>query len=377
MKEHFVSRQQVELLPERIRKAEETDATKNLNLYMWSLFEKKCFEPMKILVVGTGGSYPAALFAKHAFSDEFHTPYVEAVTPQTAIRILTQFDNVVNCEYPPKYDLVVGISYSGKTPDIKAVCDLCGKKGFSFVLLTGAEKCTLKELYAESESLKIISYFNPKDTTSKEKGMISMFSTLAPIIILDDNWTCKLTEYNQKALNLGEVFASELDIAKIAKSIKKKPVIHVMYEWNTLPTATDIENKFTESGLAHVILHEKKNFSHGRPTSLYTQDFAIVINLTRYNIVVPLDGSGFKKVYRNEYDKMLSKYLEKVCKDRSAHYIEIGTVAMMPTQWNIEAMTKIPYLITKIGEELDIDISKPLSPYPKETLELYNYKGNF
>ena len=143
MKEEFVSRQQVNLLPERIRKAEETDATKELNLYMWDLFEKKKYVPMNIMVVGAGGSYPAAIFAKHALHDEMRTPNVEAVTPQTAVRILTQFDRVNNGEWNPKYDLVIGISYSGKTPDIKCVSELCAQKGFPFILVTGTEKSTL------------------------------------------------------------------------------------------------------------------------------------------------------------------------------------------------------------------------------------------
>lgn len=101
------------------------------------------------------------------------------------------------------------------------------------------------------------------------------------------------------------------------------------------------------------------------------------MNLTRYTSVFPLDGGKYRKTYKNEYDKMLAQFLAKICKDKSAHYLEIGTVAIMPTQWNIEAMTKLPYLITAIGEELGIDISKPLNPYPQEMLPFYEYKGKF
>lgn len=378
MKEEFVSRQQVNLLPERIRKAEKTDATKELNLYMWDLFKRKKFVPMNIMVVGAGGSYPAAIFAKHALHDEMCTPNVEAVTPQTAVRILTQFDRVNNGEWNPKYDLVIGISYSGKTPDIKSVSELCAKKGFPFILVTGAEKSTLSDIYCESDSMKIISYYNAEDTTGKERGMISMVSTLAPIIIFDDNWTCKLISENQEALVNGEKFVSDLNISEIAKTIKQYPVIHVFYEWDTLPTAADIESKFTESGIANVVLHEKKNFSHGRYTSLYNQNFAVVINLTRYDMAIPLDGSGnINKFYKYKYDENLATFLNKRCEEKSAHYIEIGTVAMMPSQWNIEAMSKLPYFITAIGEELGIDISKPLKPFPEEAIQLYDYKGKF
>lgn len=378
MREEFVSRKQVDWLRERIRKAEETNATKELKLYMWDLFAKNKYMPMNIMVVGAGGSYPAAIFAKYALHVEMRTPNVESVTPQTAIRILTQFDSINNGEWNPKYDLVIGISYSGKTPDIKCVSELCAKKGFPFILVTGAEKSTLSDIYCESDSMKIISYYNAKDTTGKESGMISMVSTLAPIIIFDDNWTGKLISENQEALVRGEKFVSDLNISEIAKTIKQYPIIHVFYEWDTLPTAADIESKFTESGIANVILHEKKNFSHRRYTSLYNQNFAVVINLTRYSMAIPLDGSGnINKFYKSKYDENLAIFLNKRCEEKLAHYIEIGTVAMMPSQWNIEAMLKLPYLITAIGEELGIDISKPLKPFPEEAIQLYDYKGKF
>lgn len=376
IKKEFVSRTQLDLLPKRLLMAEETDATRDLNFYIWHLYEKNGFNPMKIMVVGTGGSYSAALFAKHALHSEMNTPNVEAVTPQTALRILTQFDRVNFGERNPKYDLVIGISYSGKTPDIKCVSELCTEKGFPFVLLTGAKKSTLSEIYQESDSMKIISYFNAEDTTGRERGMISMVSTLAPSIIFDDNWTCKMISDYQKDLEKGEKFVSDLNISEIAKLVKQYPVIHVFYGWDTLPTAIDIESKFTESGIANVVLHEKKNFSHGRYTSLYNQKFALVINLTRYGLRLPFDEKS-NKLYRYMYDERLAKFLTGICKERSAHYIEIGSVAMEPSQWNIEAMTKLPYLITAIGEELNIDISKPLNPFPEEALELYNYEGEF
>ena len=98
MRKEFVSRQQVDLIPERLRKVEETDASKELNIYMCHLYEKNRYQPMKIMIVGAGGSYPAAIFAKHATLREMRTANVEAVTPQTAIKILTQFDHVNNGE---------------------------------------------------------------------------------------------------------------------------------------------------------------------------------------------------------------------------------------------------------------------------------------
>lgn len=378
MKENFVSRKQVNLLPERLRKAEETNAAKEFHDYMWDLFGEKDFACLKVMLVGAGGSYPVALFGKHAIHDEMHTPNVEAVLPQTAIKIISQFDHIVTCDYKPQYDLVIGISYSGKSPDIITVSDLCRQKNFPFVLLTGEQKSNLLDFYTENEFCKIVSYFNPEDTTGKEKGMISMFSTLAPAAIFDDFYR-KYIEENLSCLLNGNKYVSHLNVTSIARRIKKYPIIHVFYDWTTLPAAIDIKSKFTESGLANVILHEKKNFSHGCYTALYNQKFALVINLVRYHSYLYFSNGSWKSdnLYRNQYDEFLSTFLKKKCKDFSSHYLELGTPKLTATQWNLDVMTIFPYLVTAIGEELDIDISKPLIPFPKEVLDLYSYKGDF
>ena len=378
MKKEFVSREQVNLLPERLRRVEETDATKEFDFYLDNLYDKTYPEDLNIMVVGAGGSYPVALFAKHIIGEEYDTPNVEAVTPQTAVRKITQFDFFANCSWQAHYDVVIGISYSGKTADIKYVSEVCKKKGYPFLLLTGAKKESLTDLYQENENLKIISYFNEKDVTGKERGMVSMISTLAPVIIMDDDYNFKYFDKNQELLKNSEEFVSKLNIAEIAKAIKNNPVIHVFYEWNTLPTAIDIESKFVESGIANVILHEKKNFSHSRYTSLYNQKFSLVINLTKCDVGLSSDRVEEKKgFYKYEYDNILAEFLKKVCKEASAQYIEIGTEVLLTSEWNIYAMAILPYLITAIGEELEIDISKPLNPFPEEVSRLYDYKDKF
>lgn len=376
MKENFVSRQQVNLISERLRKAEETDATKKLEDYIWNLSCKNDLNPLNILLVGAGGSYPAALFGKHALYESIRALNVEAVMPQTALRIFNHYDCILGCTQKPIYDLVIGVSYSGTSPDIKSVAKLCTRKGYPFVLLTGMEKSELIPIYKDIPLCEIISYFNSEDITGKEKGMISMFSTLAPVVIFND--LCgKSTSDIQTAQLVNKSFVNTLDILSIANLIKENPIIHVFYEWDTLPTAADIQSKFTESGIANVILHEKKNFSHGCYVSLYKQHFALVINLCKHGMALSLDGSGFSTYYQNRYDELLSKFLRDRCESTYAYYLEVGTAINIPTKWNIEALSLLPYLVTAIGEELDIDISKPLKPFPKEAIELYNYKGEF
>lgn len=82
------------------------------------------------------------------------------------------------------YNLVIGISYSGTTPDIKSISELCDKKEIPFILCTGEKKENLEGLYNDNGMTKIVSYFNNEDITGKELSTVSMMSTLAPCLIL-------------------------------------------------------------------------------------------------------------------------------------------------------------------------------------------------
>jgi len=381
MNQDFVSRQQLSLLPERIHKAEETEATHEVYEFLWKLFKDKDYDALKIMVVGAGGSFPAAVCISHSLRYEMRTPDVEAVNPQTALRILTQTDRILNADHRPKYDVVIGISYSGKTPDIKAVYEDCRKREFPFVLFTGADKETLREEY---KFAKIVSYFNAEDTTGKERGMISMFSTLAPAVLFDDYIISSDPKYRnfkayQDDMEEGEKFVSELNIPKIAKALKRHPIIHVIYEWRTYAIAADIASKFMESGIANVVLHEKKNFSHGCYTLLYKQKFGMVINVTKFAVAFNMSSREVTLVHDTDYDKELDKFLKGICKKQSAIYFEMGNGQIETAVMLVRELSKLPYLITAIGEELGIDISKPFNPepFPEEPKILYGYKGEF
>ncbi len=368
MKNEFVSREQLELLPKRLLLAEETDASKKFNQLLNSLKIRKNFSPFfKVLVIGSGGSYPAAVFAKYVISEGYGNPYVEAVTPQTAKRILTQFDNSANFTkvHNPSFDLVIGISYSGKTHDIIALAKLCIQREYPFVLITGAEENSLKEIYPSG--IKIISYYNPKDDTGKEKGMISMFSTLAPCLIMN-NW-------KKSVYSLCKSKAPHLSTFRISRLLNLNPIVHVFYEWDTYAVAADIESKLIESGLAAVVLHEKKNFTHGRYTLLYKYNFALAIDLVKQNT----SYVGSKKSDTTNFSISFSNFLMNLCKERGAYYLEISNDFSHSTSWNLYVLALLPYLITEIGEELGIDISKPFKPgtFPEEAKALYNYEGDF
>ncbi len=365
MSSNFMGRQQLNLLPKRLQYAQETNARKEI---MDTIAKKQSNEPLHIMLIGAGGSFPAALFAMFKLRESYDTQYVEAYTPQTALRMLMQFDNS-NENYKPKYDLIIGISYSGKTNDIIKIANICVKRNYNFLLLTGENKNLIYDLYPKSDLIKIVSYYNENDKTGKEQSMISMASTLIPSFILDtEPFGVWQEQTNLALLNKAESLVKKLDIYKIAISIKQTPLIHVFYEMDTFSIAADIESKFIESGVSNVVLHEKKNFSHGRTTALYTQDFGTIIN-----IISPITLEN-----KYNYDLLLNRYLHDLCIRTNRPYLQLGGHFLTwPSQNILEILSIIPYFLVAIGEELNVDIAKPITPYPKETLELYNYKGDF
>lgn len=378
MNKNFISSRQLSLLPERIHKAEETNASKEINKYVRELCKKKNYEPLRIMIVGAGGSYPAAIAISHIIRFEMSFPDVEAYTPQTAIRILDQ----PSCGKPIHYDLVIGVSYSGTSPDIIAVYQKCKSIMTPFVLFTGNEKELVERKYVK-DSLKIVSYYNPEDSTGKELGMISMFSTLAPIVVFDDyvissNPNERRFKVYKEFLDEGKRYVSKLDIPKIAQTLKRRPIILVLHDWSTKAIAEDINSKFMESGLAYVSLYDEKNFSHGAYTSLYKQRFGMVIKITRFGYLLDLDVPHIPVRY-TDYDDELDKFLKSICKRHSAIYLELGNQLIFLPEMIMKEMSMLPYLITAIGEELGVDISEPFAPkpFPAETRALYKYEGEF
>lgn len=384
MKKEFASQKHLRLLHDRIQYAEETDAKKSLIVYLQRLHESKMPKVIKLMVVGAGGSYSVAIFAKYALQEMLHTPYVDACTPQTAIRIIKKYDKLYDSGENIGYDAVIAISYSGTTPDIISTYELCCEKDIPFVLLTGAEKSKLiGEEYeggiynVTDESANVISYFNKDDNTGGENGMVSIASTLIPMLMFDNSLKSTVNENNEIILR-AEKFINEMEMYNISDKIFNNPLIHVFYEYETLPSAIDIQTKFEQSGLANVILHEKKNFANGEYTSLFKSNFSLVINLLQCDFESPVNSRDKKIKYRNPYDYVLKDFLSEVCERKSAIYIELQSIESKASNWNLDIMFMLPYFITEIGNQLNIDISKPFEDgFPEIAKKLYSYRGKF
>ena len=132
----------------------------------------------------------------------------------------------------------------------------------------------------------------------------------------------------------------------------RKMTVDIFSGVDTNCAAIDLESKFIESGLARVVIHEKKDFSHGRFNILekYTPD-----------LIVFLDN------IRGAYSEKLLRYLEK----RENLYI----YHLVTTQGNIwgdlDLVIAAEFFSKYLSKVLDYDMAKP--DYPEDAMTLYRY----
>ncbi len=202
-----------------------------------------------------------------------------------------------------------------------------------------------------------------------------MFSTLEPCFLAYNGvYEEHVEEIYRLAQKAAEFCNSTMDSIYVTKSspfnLTRPYIIHVVYDWKTYPAALDLESKITESGIGLVMLHESKNFSHGRYTILYKQDFDLIFHLYA-------EKEDFKD---NSYEKELGAMLSKIARKKDKVLI---TMRSEVDYWygTLEMLFKIPFLVVSIGKCMDIDISKPFKGYPggfpSEATDLYNYIGIF
>ena len=114
----------------------------------------------------------------------------------------------------------------------------------------------------------------------------------------------------------------------------------------------DFESKIIESGILNCIVHEKKNFSHGR-----------FINYENLNNKFSI---YFKQNSTSKYEKELMNYLGDNNLIIESRYNDILA--------EFDLLIASQFIIYHIGKLLDVDVSKP--KYSDEAMSIYFYKGN-
>lgn len=324
-------------LEKRVINAINSDALNKLNDIGFLSDENYIF-------TGTGGSFAAAKFASIVINNIYGSN-TYAFYPRD---IVYRNNSLIN--------KVILFSYSGTTNDL-----LEGTKNFDvnnkYIFTKGElQKVVLKSGVPKKN---IISY-RTGTNRGKEKGFLSFEGVIAPAVVFMMYYCLKkdklfdAEEFIKNSLNYwNEFFDNEFKDKNMKEFFKKGNVINIFKGDYTDCAAYDIESKIIESGFVNCIVHEKKNFSHGR--------FVNYENLSNKNSIY------FKQNTSTSYDNILLEYL----KNGNNLIIESRYSGIFCEFDLLVASQLLPYYI---GKTFDIDISKP--KYTEDAMKLYFYKGS-
>lgn len=320
-------------LQKRVLNAIDSSVCKKLNDIEFNL-DDNC------LFVGTGGSYAGAYFSSKVINLLCGCNSY-ALYPRD---ILYRNNTYIN--------KIILFSYSGTTNDIiTSVKDLMNKE--VYVVTKGEiQKIVLKTGIPKKNILSYRSSTNK----GKERGFLSFEGSLAPSAIFLKYYYSKIKpdfDVNNFIINSIEFWNKKLEKLinkEIVKNINNKSVINIFRGDFTDSACFDLESKIIESGICNCIIHEKKNFSHGRFINFenLNNDFSIY----------------FKQNTTSKYEKELLQYLGNTLLIESNYD---GILA------EFDLLIASQFIIYYIGKVMDIDVSKP--KYSDNAMKIYFYKG--
>ena len=294
------------------------------------------------LFIGTGGSYAGAYFASKVINSLYGCN-TYSMYPRD---VLYRNNNNIN-----KFIL---FSYSGTTNDIiNSIKDFDNR---NIYLIT---KGQLQTIVTKTNILKknILCYKTPS-SKSKERGFLSFEGTVAPASLFLKYYYNKIDPdfdiclFIQNSIKYWNTEISKIFNKDLITKIKNKGIINIFRGDYTDTASYDLESKIIESGIFSCIIHEKKNFSHGR--------FVNYENLKNdYSIY-------FKQAKVNKYEEDLLNYLDKNTIIIESKYNKILA--------EFDLLIASQFIIYYIGKYLDIDVSKP--KYTENAMKIYFYKGD-
>ena len=299
-------------------------------------------ENSNYLFIGTGGSYAGAYFA----SKVINLLYGSNTYPLYPRDVLYRNNKNI--------DKVILFSYSGTTNDIINSVKKMDKKNIYIVTKGELQKIILK---TGISSKNILSY-RTSSNKGRERGFLSFEGAIAPAAIFLRYYL----EKTNSSINIDNFIKDRIEYwnKKIEKMINKDvitkmqehKVINIFRGDYTNAACYDLESKIIESGIFNCIIHEKKNFSHGR-----------FINYENLNNTFSI---YFKQNLTKEYEESLLKYLGNDNMVIESMYD--GILA------EFDLLIASQFIIYHIGNVLNIDVSKPR--YSEDAMKIYFYKGD-
>lgn len=298
------------------------------------------------LFVGTGGSYAAACFSSRVYN-EIKNNIALSIYPRD---VLYQKNNM--------FENIFCFSYSGTTSDIIAMIKKSAIKN-KYLITKGRKENIAKKTDVFGEN--IISYVT-KNNQGKDRGFLSFDGTLSPASLFFREFAETIgidyVDFINESFERWNLFYSNTlskNSSKIKEAYKKRININIFKGDNTNAGAHDLESKLIESGTFNVLLHEKKNFSHGR-----------FINFENLN---PNLSIFFGQKNLTEYEELLIDYLDK------KSYLSILLISKYDgILADFDLLIATQLFIGYIGDTIGVDVSKP--KYSEDAMKIYHFKGD-
>lgn len=294
------------------------------------------------LFIGTGGSFAGASFASTVIN-ELYGASTYSLYPRDAL-----YRNNINI------DKAFLFSYSGTTNDIiQSVKDF--DKNNVYVITKGQTQ----NIVTKTGILKnnIITY-RTSTNKGKERGFLSFEGALAPaalfmkLYLQKINSDIDINNFIKDSMSYwSNKVQKEIDKNFIESAINHNKIINVFRGDYSNCASYDLESKLIESGIFNSIIHEKKNFSHGRFINFENMNNKCVIY--------------FKRKTTSKYEEELLDYLG-------------NKIAIFESKYDgllveFDLLIASQFIIYQIGKLLDIDVSKP--NYTDNAMKIYFYKG--
>lgn len=323
-------------LEKRVINALNSNASEKINIINFS-------ENDNILFVGTGGSFAAAYFSSLIVNRMFGCN-TYALSPRD---VIYRNNKLIN--------KVILFSYSGTTNDIISSVNEFETSCKYIVTKGEIQKIVLK---ANIKKDNIISY-RTSSNKGKERGFLSFEGSISPSAIFfkyyydrfEKNFEAEL--FIKNSINYWHAFFDDLFKNKNIRSLFNKGNLINLFRGDFTNSACyDFESKIIESGIFNCIIHEKKNFSHGRFINYENLD-------NKFSIY-------FKQKTTSKYEEKLLEYLD-------SNYTILIESRYDDILCEFDLLMASQFLIYYIGKILDIDVSKP--DYSEDAMKIYFYKG--
>ena len=292
--------------------------------------------------VGTGGSFAGAKFSSKVIN------YLYGVNTVALYPRDLYYRNNKNI------DSVFLFSYSGTTNDLLVSTKEIANK---YIITKGElQKIVTKTGISKNN---VISY-RTGTNKGKERGFLAFEGALSPASLFLKLYFEKISrndidDFIRNCINYWKDYFDKYfkDNKKMLKEFLKEGNSFNIFTGDfTESASSDLESKIIESGIYNCLIHEKKNFSHGR--------------FINYEQLSQKKNIYFKQKNINSYEKELLKYLS-----RDQNLIIESRYDGILCEYDLLIASQ--YLIYYISNFLKIDISKPT--YSEDAMKIYFYKG--